>query len=153
MKNKTAILLFIIALSISGCSNVKFHGKLIDDVGQHIYETFANEHQVNITSSESDKPKKIFYVIDSDEKYDLVFNSDYKIDVNYEQQFLILCSFVSIYNLEHSLDKLDVSDNVLIIKCKANTSFGRNWVCAPYQRWCAIKMDVVEYSTIDFTGE
>lgn len=154
MKNKNAILLLLIAISISGCSNVKYHGKLIDDVGQHINENFANEHQVDITFSESDKPEKIFYAINSDEKYDVVFESEYKIDVNYEQQFLIVCSFVSIYRMEHNLDELDVSDNVLIIKCKSKKcADGTGCACSPYQRWCAILMDVVDYSSIDFTGE
>lgn len=154
LNNKIATLFLLIVLSVSSCSNVKYNGKLIDDVGQFVNESFASEHQVNTTFSKSDKPKKLFYEIDSDEKYKIVFKDEYKTDVDYGKQFLIVCSFVSIYKKKHYLDKLFLNNNTLVIECvHQKGADGSGYACAPYQRWCAILMDIIEYNTIDFTGE
>lgn len=153
--NKRAALIFpLIAIFVSGCSNVKYNASFIDDIGQHINEGFAHENEVNISFSESDKPKKIYYVVDNDEKYATAFNNEYKIDVNYEKQFLLVCSFVSIYQRKHNLDMLKITDGVLTIKCgHEKGADGTGYACSPYQRWCAILMDAVEYGAIDFIGE
>ena len=108
LNNKIATLFLLIVLSVSSCSNVKYNGKLIDDVGQFVNESFASEHQVNTTFSKSDKPKKFFYEIDSYEKYKIVFKDEYKTDVDYGKQFLIVCSFVSIYKKKHAIINLAI---------------------------------------------
>ena len=153
--NKRIFLLFLLTiLSISGCSNVGYHGKFFDDIEQNIAEDFLNEHQVNTTFSKSDKPKKLFYCVDDDEKFATVFKNDYVMSIDYEKQFLIVCSFVSVYKRGHNLNKLYLNDDALIIRCShLKCADGTGCACSPYQRWCAVLMDVVEYKTIDFTGE
>ena len=145
-----SMLLFL----IPACASNKFNSKYFDDIEKYIKEEFISEHEVNLSTKPNDKPKQIIIPVGDIETYNTVFKDDYRIDVDFDKQMIFVCSFFSIYRKEHYLEAVRLADENLVIECThEKCAGGTGCVCAPYQRWCAIRMDIVEYSDISFVGE
>jgi len=154
MKNKCGLCFPIIAILLFGCSKVGHNAKLYDDVEGRLNVSFVSEHKLDISTWGTFEPDSFVFVVDSVQKYGTAFNEDYQIDIDYEKQFLILHSFISFHRKDHYINSITVSDGALMIECDYKHGFpGMNFTCSPYQRWCAIVMDIVEYNSIAFIGE
>ena len=150
----TGLLLSLFAFSITSCADVKYNAKLFDDAQNNLLEEFVNNNEINLSSGESDKPKRIIYSVKDKETYDLAFKADYEVKVDFDKQFLIIFSFLSVYKTDHYLKKTDVQNGELIITCSCKTGKpGTGSACSPYQRWCFVKMDIIDYAAISFIGE
>lgn len=142
----------LVSLLLTSCGTAKYGASFYDDVEEQLTAVFIDFH--TDPSGEKNLPTTQVYVVDSDRLYDEVFKPDYKKDIDFEKQFIVLFSFRSIYKNEHYLSSIDLSDGVLKIECDYKKgSPGTGYACAPYDRWCYIQMDIVEYNTISFVGE
>ena len=88
-------------------------------------------------------PKTITYVLDSLDKYEQVFNTNYEID--YDKEILILYLFADT-NCTYSLDSVELNNNNLKITYKSKI----NVTTAPERTFILIKMDKVEFENIEF---
>ena len=102
------------------------------------------------TNPESEKyifdessPKTITYVIDSLDKYEQAFNTNYEID--YDKEILILYLFADT-NCTYSLDSVELNNNTLKITYKSKI----NVTTDPERTFILIKMDKVEFENIEF---
>ena len=88
-------------------------------------------------------PETITYVLDSLDKYERVFNTNYEID--YDKEILILYLFADT-NCTYSLDSVELNNNNLKITCKSKI----NVTTEPERTFILIKMDKVEFENIEF---
>ena len=88
-------------------------------------------------------PETITYVLDSLDKYERVFNTNYEID--YDKEILILYLFADT-NCTYSLDSVELNNNNLKITYKSKI----NVTTAPERTFILIKMDKVEFENIEF---
>lgn len=93
--------------------------------------------------SDRSSPKTITYVIDSLDKYEQVFNTNYEID--YDKEILILYLFADI-NCSYSLNSVELINNTLKITYKSKV----NVTTEPERAFILIKMDKVEFENIEF---
>ena len=152
MKKKHAgvHLLLLVACVISGCSSDRFHGRFFDDVEEHLKAEFVDSNRIGTSSSEN----AVIYPMTSQSACQAVFYEDYELEISYDEQFVIVFSFVSIYQTEHYLKSINVHGGNLSVKCGCRSGkSGTGSACAPYQRWCMVKMDIVDFETVSFKGE
>ena len=90
-------------------------------------------------------PETITYVLDSLDKYERVFNTNYEID--YDKEILILYLFADT-NCTYSLDSVELNNNNLKITYKSKI----NVTTEPERTFILIKMDKVEFENIEFIG-
>ena len=88
-------------------------------------------------------PETITYVLDSLDKYERVFNTNYEID--YDKEILILYLFADT-NCTYSLDSVELNNNNLKITYKSKI----NVTTVPERTFILIKMDKVEFENIEF---
>ena len=88
-------------------------------------------------------PETITYVLDSLDKYERVFNTNYEID--YDKEILILYLFADT-NCTYSLDSVELNNNNLKITYKSKI----NVTTEPERTFILIKMDKVEFENIEF---
>lgn len=104
------------------------------------YDSINQEREEYIFDESS--PKTITYVLDSLDKYEQVFNTNYEID--YDKEILILFLFADT-NCTYSLNSVELNNN-LIIKYKSKI----NVTTEPERTFILIKMDKVEFENIKF---
>lgn len=94
----------------------------------------------------SEAPKEIIIVIDSIEKEEQIFNTKHEVD--YDKEILILRLFGDT-NCSYSLNDVVLEDGVLriIYNVKVNVTTDPVLTCM------VIKMDKIEYETIEFKGK
>ena len=145
--------LLVFSATLASCSGHKYNAQMFDDIEQSINIDFIENNKIN-TSSIKDRSKQVIQPVYSDEQFEIVFKSDYKIDLDYNKQFLIVFSFTSIYKNGHYLKEISLNNGELVITCDFKEgAFNTGYACEPYQRWCSIKMDLVDYNEITFKGE
>ena len=164
--------MLVIAFMMVGCSNdndntilynaVMVNSGSIDTVqiANYFKEDFLLENKVSgvyyknenydSTNQERDEyifdessPKTITYVLDSLDKYEQVFNTNYEID--YDKEILILFLFADT-NCTYSLNSVELNNNNLIITYKSKI----NVTTEPERTFILIKMDKVELENIKF---
>ena len=170
---KKIIVLFmmlILSIVLVGCSNdntILYNAVMVNsgsiDTAQtvnYFKEDFLLENKVSgvryknenydPTNPESEEyifdessPKTITYVLDSLDKYEQVFNTNYEID--YDKEILILYLFADT-NCTYSLDSVELNNNNLKITYKSKI----NVTTAPERTFILIKMDKVEFENIEF---
>ena len=105
------------------------------------YDSTNQERQEYIFDESS--PKTITYVLDSLDKYEQVFNTNYEID--YDKEILILFLFADT-NCTYSLNSVELNNNNLIITYKSKI----NVTTEPERTFILIKMDKLEFENIKF---
>lgn len=105
------------------------------------YDSTNQEREEYIFDESS--PKTITYVLDSLDKYEQVFNTNYEID--YDKEILILFLFADT-NCTYSLNSVELNNNNLIITYKGKI----NVTTEPERTFILIKMDKVEFENIKF---
>ena len=177
MKKKSCslIVLFIIFLLI-GCkktNTVPYNAKIIDGgFTEGIYDHKANEkfkesflqdnkvsgasyYNDNYDPNDSDSqkyiydstsPKEIIIVIDSKEKHDQIFDCEH--DVDYDNEILILRLFADT-SCSYWLHDVILENGILkvVFYYKINSS------TEPVRQFHIIKMDKIEYETIEFISK
>lgn len=163
-------MMFILSVVLVGCSNdntILYNAVMADSgsiaaaqMTNLFKEDFLLENKVSgvryknenydPTNPESEEyifdessPKTITYVIDSLDKYEQVFNTNYEID--YDKEILILYLFADT-NCTYSLDSVELNNNNLKITCKSKI----NVTTEPERTFILIKMDKVEFENIEF---
>ena len=105
------------------------------------YDSTNQEREEYIFDESS--PKTITYVLDSLDKYEQVFNTNYEID--YDKEILILFLFADT-NCTYSLNSVELNNNNLIITYKSKI----NVTTEPERTFILIKMDKLEFENIKF---
>lgn len=146
-------LLFLV-FSIVSCSGVRYNAKLFDDAENDLGKEFVMANKLNLSSKDANNKRLIIFPVTNVESYHSVFVANYEMEVDFGKQFIIVFSFVSVYKKNHYLKSVDLKDGQLTISCYCKSSLiATGSACSPYQRWCFVKMDVVDYTSISFTGE
>lgn len=162
--------MLVIALMMVGCSNdntILYNAVMVDSgsivtaqIASYFKEDFLLENKVSgvyyknenydSTNQESEEyifdessPKTITYVLDSLDKCEQVFNTNYEID--YDKEILILFLFADT-NCTYSLNSVELNNNNLKITYKSKI----NVTTEPERTYILIKMDKVEFENIKF---
>ena len=135
--------------SIDGVQTVYYFKEdfLLENKVSGVYYKNENYDSTNQESEEyifdESSPKTITYVLDSLDKYEQVFNTNYEID--YDKEILILYLFADT-NCTYSLNSVELNSNNLIITYKSKV----NVTTVPERTFILIKMDKVEFENIKF---
>lgn len=135
--------------SIDGFQTVNYFKKdfLLENKVSGVRYKNENYDPTNPESEEyifdESSPETITYVLDSLDKYERVFNTNYEID--YDKEILILFLFADT-NCTYSLNSVELNNNNLKITYKSKI----NVTTDPERTFILIKMDKVEFENIEF---
>lgn len=135
--------------SIDGFQTVNYFKKdfLLENKVSGVRYKNENYDPTNPESEEyifdESSPETITYVLDSLDKYERVFNTNYEID--YDKEILILFLFADT-NCTYSLNSVELNNNNLKITYKSKI----NVTTDPKRTFILIKMDKVEFENIEF---
>lgn len=151
---------------LMGCGGNKYNAVLYSHAESWISEDFLNENRVkayypnkDYVEGESNPWEKYIYDKESpDSRTFIISNQDefakiftkYDSTVDFERQIVILYIFGDVYpNRDYYLNKLTLNEQSLKIYYRLENRNGDD-ATMPYQRCFMIKMDKVEFNTVDF---
>ncbi len=129
---------------LSGCTNNKYNAKLYDNAIEWINVDFANNNQVGNLSFSNRT-----FIIDSQEKYDQVFNNN-ELEIDFNNQMLVVYTFITIYHRKNYIKNIDVKNSVLKITYEMEKKPGVGDASQPYQRWFVVKLDKLDVNSVVF---
>ena len=158
--------IFCLALFIpAGCDlgyvyNGEYEYRLYDKVNDDIYEEVLQNnitYDIFIESEEkyADEtyPKRIYYVIDSEEKFDEFFKQETEIKPDFETETLFLCFLTSIYS-NYIVTDIKAEETILTIslRVKKVTFLPSGTASAPHQRAVAVVVKIRNMESFEIEG-
>ena len=154
MKKIVALIISIFcAIGLFGCSSIQYNAVIIKE-GITYHQEWLDNNQVydsfNLETHEWDNssPKDRTYVITVQEDLDNVFKEFPSVD--FENKMVIVYCYRTIYCREQKLNKVVLEDNNLEIEFNiVSGKFGHADAAMPQTRVCVIRMDKIEFSSVN----
>lgn len=154
------IITFMSLLFVTGCDNMPYNAKIYH-ADNWIKSDFANDNLIRNTyyfSDDSDEefhtegeeyPLSRTFIVESDEERDKIFIEN-KVHADFNNQIVIVHTFRATNHREINLVSVRMQDNVLKITFESPSKSKVIDTCMPYQRWIVIKLDKVEFASVEF---
>lgn len=161
MKKIVSIIMMMTAclLILSGCTNIsKYHAELFDNIGEYVNEEFLKENTLAEDVNDffdATVVKKRLFTVKTEKEMQRIFNESFDPKIDFDSQILIVYTCFTNSPKERALDKINFSNSELEIVLKDKDEIDR-WAlssCEPYQRWIAVKIDKVEFDSVEFEDE
>ena len=135
----------------------RLYDKANDDIHEEVlqnnitYDSFIESEQ---KYADETYPKRIYYVIDSEEKFDEFFKEETEIKPDFETETLFLCFLTTNYNgLKYIITNIDVNDNQLILSIQTEKFIlPRGTASAPQQRVVAVIVKIRNIESFEIEG-
>ena len=153
------VLLMGIVLSISfvGCSEESpYHTELYDNAVSWLREDFQTENPVRVagfSDVEDDKqyPKTRTFIVSDETEYEKIFLDDIaELDVNLSEKMLIVYTFSIEYVRPAKISKMHLDGDVLTVEYEIELIPGTGNAVSPFQRWFILKLDKINFSSVNF---
>ena len=121
---------------------------------QEQIEALEQENQeledMKITVIREEEIAKAFIVSDR-QAYDEIFNDSVGVDVDFDNEMIIVCTFGIEYVHPFNIYNIELSNGILEIKYSIQLIRGTGSAVPPYQRWVAVKLDKLDIDSIKNT--
>ena len=154
MKKIVALIISIFcAIGLFGCSSIDYNAVIIkEDItfnqewldNNQVYNTY----NLNISEWDLESPEDRTFIITNENQLDEIFTQFQ--DVDFENEMLIVYCYGTIYCREQKLKKVILNNDILEIEFDiVRGKFGHADAAMPHTRVCVIRMDKIEFSSVN----
>lgn len=135
-----------------------------DQATEWINEAFLTEHytggiyldEMDTVTDRDFYPDSRTFIVDSQEDYDEIFRSDAAIEVDFETEMLLVCTFTSHYVRPVVITALRRQGSTLSVilkekRASSGLALTVGAACAPYQRYVVLRLDKLTVTHVDLT--
>ena len=147
----------IFSISFIGCSvELPYHAELYDHAVSWIREDFQTEHPVKIVGfsdveDTEQYPKTRTFIVSDEAEYERIFLDDIaELDVDLSEKMLIVYTFSAEYVRPAKISGMHLDGDVLTVEYEIDLIPETGSAVKPFQRWFILKLDKIEFSSVNF---
>lgn len=162
-----SVMAIFMTFIVAGCGDdnaMPYHSEIYDNAVEWVDSDFAKNNLIrNVyyyndetgetmnTNDDSYPLLRTFTIKSSDECYKVFVENTENINADFDKQILIVYTFRDINHRKLELIAIELKNDILQIELKSESRHGVGDTSMPYQRWIVVKLDRLDFSSVEFT--